>query len=32
MGFDIGLLEIKEEAIEFIGEKLADLITDWKPA
>jgi len=32
MGFDMGLGEIREEAIEVIGEKLSDLMTDWKPA
>ncbi len=32
MGFDMGLGEIREEANEVIGEKLADLITDWEPA
>ena len=28
----MGLGEIREEAIEFIGESLKNMIIDWKPA
>lgn len=32
MGFDMGLGEIRQEAIEVLGEKLDNLRVDWKPA
>jgi len=32
MGFEMGLGEMREEAIEIIGEKLENLRTPWKPA
>ena len=32
MGYDMGLGEIQEESIEIIGEKLANIQVDWKPA
>jgi uncharacterized protein (DUF362 family) len=32
MGFEMGLGEIREEAIELLGEKLGDLRVTWKPA
>jgi uncharacterized protein (DUF362 family) len=32
MGFDMGLGEIRENNIEMIGEKLADLRVPWEPA
>ena len=32
MGFHMGLGEIREEAIEVVGEKLGTLISPWKPA
>ena len=32
MGFEMGLGEIREEAIELLGEKIDNLRTTWKPA
>lgn len=32
MGFEMGLGEIREEAIELVGEKIDNLRTTWKPA
>ncbi len=32
MGFEMGLGEIEEKAIEIVGEKLDSLRVDWKPA
>ncbi|MFC1475773.1 DUF362 domain-containing protein [Candidatus Zixiibacteriota bacterium] len=32
MGYDMGLGEIREEAIEILGEKIADVRVDWSPA
>ena len=32
MGFDMGLGEIREEAIEYVGEKLENMKMEWKPA
>ena len=32
MGFEMGLGEIREQAIEVLGEKLDNLRVDWKPA
>ena len=32
MGFDMGLGEIREEAIELLGEKIDNLRVPWKPA
>ncbi|NIR47729.1 DUF362 domain-containing protein [candidate division KSB1 bacterium] len=32
MGYEMGLGEIREEAIELLGEKLDDLRVDWLPA
>lgn len=32
MGYDIGLGEIRKESIEILGEKLDDLVVDWKAA
>jgi hypothetical protein len=32
MGFEMGLSEIREQAIEVLGEKLDNLRVDWKPA
>jgi uncharacterized protein (DUF362 family) len=32
MGFEMGLGEIREEAIEVLGERLDNLRVNWKPA
>ena len=32
MGYDMGLGEIREGAIEIVGEKLANLRVEWAPA
>ena len=32
MGYDMGLGEIREQSIEVLGEKLDNLLMDWKPA
>jgi uncharacterized protein (DUF362 family) len=32
MGYEMGLGEIREDAIQILGEKLDDLRVDWKPA
>ena len=32
MGFEMGLGEIREEAIEVVGERLDNVRVEWKPA
>jgi len=32
MGYEMGLGEVREEAIEILGEKIDNLQTAWKPA
>jgi len=32
IGYEMGLGEMRSEAIEIIGEKLQDIMVDWKPA